>query len=136
MFRSRSTNGPPPKPGDGADIGEVRLVGAAVGDRVERVHIGFVGRLPVRGLYGIGADDVSAVAVETLDSLEFGGVRLTRLSVGPFYIRPLDGDPGARLDPEARRDMPDLLIGADVLKRLRLFVAQDEKVIYLTPSGG
>lgn len=72
----------------------------------------------------------------TLDSLEFGGVRLTRLTAGPFYVRPLDGDPGARLDPEARRDKPDLLIGADVLKRLRLFVAQDEKVIYLTPSGG
>jgi hypothetical protein len=72
----------------------------------------------------------------TLGSLEFGGVRLTQLTAGPFYVRPLDGDPGARLYPEALRDKPDMLIGADVLKRLRLFVAQGEKVIYLTPSGG
>ncbi len=40
--RANALIGPAAQAGWRADSGEVRLVGAAVGDRVERVHVGFV----------------------------------------------------------------------------------------------
>jgi len=71
-----------------------------------------------------------------LDSLEFGGIRLRHIAAEELILRPLDGDFGARITATAIAEKPGILIGADVLKRLRLFIAQGEKKIYLTVGNG
>jgi hypothetical protein len=71
-----------------------------------------------------------------LDSLEFGGIRLHHIAAETLALQPLDGDFGARLSPNAVAEKPGVLIGADVLKQLRLFIAQRDKTIYFTVGNG
>ncbi len=59
-----------------------------------------------------------------LDTLEIGGIRLRHLSTG-LWEHTINGS-------FAPDTLPEMLIGADVLKHMRVFIAQKEQKIYFT----
>lgn len=75
--------------------------------------------------------------------LDFQGVtvRNPRVVIHPNLIGSKDVNNGQQVGNRARNDdyvpdMPDILIGLDVLRRLHLYIAFGEKKIYITPGKG
>ena len=75
--------------------------------------------------------------------LDFQGVivRNPRVVIYPNLIGSKDVGNGQQVGNRARnddyvRDLPDILIGLDVLRRLHLYIAFKEKKIYVTPGAG
>jgi len=74
-------------------------------------------------------------------SLNFGGVSVSNLTVAilPDFLRNKSGGPqlGSRLSGgSVHEQVPDMLIGMDVLRHLHVYIAYQEQKLYITSSDG
>jgi predicted aspartyl protease len=74
-------------------------------------------------------------------SLNFGGVAVSNLSVAvlPDFLRNKAGGPqlGSRLgSSNAQEQVPDMLIGMNVLRHLHVYIAYREQKLYITQADG
>jgi predicted aspartyl protease len=74
-------------------------------------------------------------------SLNFGGVSVSNLSVAilPDFLRNKSGGPqfGSRLDVNSTHEqVPDMLIGMNVLRHLHVYIAYREQKLYITSVDG
>ncbi|HVJ54500.1 MAG TPA: pepsin/retropepsin-like aspartic protease family protein [Aliidongia sp.] len=100
----------------------------APGSAYSRINIS---ELSALGITKQGENDL------ILDTLEFGGIRLKRISAGTIQYNLIshESSSGTHLKPTAV-EAPTLLVGTDVLRKLRLFVANGTHKIYFTVGDG
>ncbi|HYS45725.1 MAG TPA: retropepsin-like aspartic protease [Rhizomicrobium sp.] len=90
----------------------------------------------------LNAQGMAAAFGRVFSTLDFEGVAVQNphIVIIPQLIGSKDPNNSARTDSRARRvddveDQPDVLIGMDILKKLRLYIAFDENKLYISEAS-